>query len=93
MFGKVLTLVLFWWYKNAKFGFCVLETLYFLKASLRMFFRLTHIQYRLKPLRPSYLLASSQVDRKVFDRICIIYNSELDFKKSYILFLMAGERF
>ena len=29
------------------------------------------IQYCLKTLRPSYLLASSQVDRKVFDRICI----------------------
>ena len=28
------------------------------------------IQYLLKTLRPSYLLSSSQVDRKVFDRIC-----------------------
>ena len=30
------------------------------------------IQYLLKTLRPSYLLSSSQVDRKVFDRICIM---------------------
>ena len=40
------------------------------------------IQYRLKTLRPSYLLASSQDDRKVFDRICIFMEDHLKYQNS-----------